>query len=335
MSSAVEVLEAGLQTTVQDLGRPGFENLGVPPSGAADPTALAVANLLVGNDSGAAALECTLLGPRLRALRPLTLALAGADLGAVAQPSNRPMATLRAHRLEAGDTIELTSTGSPELGCRAYVAFRGGIDVEPVLGSRSTSLVGAFGGFDGRALQAGDTIDVLDVDGAAAGAVAGGAPAGGRLAGGWPDTIRLPVPGDPIRVLRGPASSGPDGAARLTRFLAMAWFVTGEFDRRGLRLDAEDAVRRGPVAERPSQGMVPGAIQLAPSGQPLVLMPDAGTTGGYPVIAIVVRADLGILGQLSAGSRVRFQLIDPDAARSAAVAREELLADVARALAGT
>jgi len=335
VSGAVEVLEAGLQTTVQDLGRPGFEHLGLPRSGAADAVALAVANLLVGNHAGAAALECTLLGPRLRARRPLTVALAGADFGAVAQPGNRPTATLRPYRLAAGDTIEFTSVGNPELGCRTYVAFRGGIDVERVLGSRSTSLVGAFGGFDGRALRGDDRLDVLDVDGPAAGAVAGGAPAG-RLPGDWSDTIRLPGPGgDPIRVLPGPAASGPDGAARLTEFLATGWFVTGEFDRRGLRLDAEDAIRRGPVAERPSQGMVPGAIQLAPSGQPLVLMPDAGTTGGYPVIAVVASVDLGILGQLSAGSPVQFQLIDPEAARSAAVARKELLADVARALAGT
>jgi biotin-dependent carboxylase-like uncharacterized protein len=331
----VEVLEAGLQTTVQDLGRRGFEHLGVPRSGAADPTALAVANLLVGNDVGAAALECTLLGPRLRARRPLTIALAGADLGAVAQPGSRPIATLRPHRLAVGDTIEFANIGRPELGCRTYVAFRGGIDVEPVLGSRSTSLVGTFGGFEGRALRGDDLLEVLDFDAAAGGAGAGGAPAGGGLAGGWPDTIRLPGPGDPLRVLPGPAASGADGAARLAGFLATPWVVTGEFDRRGLRLDAESAVRPGPVAERPSQGMVPGAIQLAPSGQPLVLMPDAGTTGGYPVIAVVASADLGVLGQLSAGSPVRFQLIDPEGARSAAVAREELLAGVARALAGT
>ena len=331
MSAALEVLEAGLQTTVQDLGRPGFEHLGVPRSGAADPVALAVANSLVGNDAGAAALECTLLGPRLRARRPLTVALAGADLGSILQPGDRPMANLRPHRLAAGDTIEFSNAGSPELGCRTYVAFQGGIDVESVLGSRSTSLVGAFGGFDGRALQAGDMIDVLDADEATAGL----ALAGDRFVEGWPDTIRLPAPGDPIRVLAGPAASGPDGVSRLTEFLATAWSVTGEFDRRGLRLDSEVAVRRPPLPERPSQGMVPGAVQLAPSGQPLVLMPDAGTTGGYPVIAIVVRADLGILGQLSAGSPMQFQLIDPEAARAAGCARERLLDDGRRALVGT
>lgn len=333
MSSALEGLEAGLQTTVQDFGRPGFEHLGVPRSGAADPLALAVANLLVGNDPGAAGLECTLLGPRLRAQRPLTVALAGADLGAILQPGDRPMATLRPHRLAAGETIEFTTAGNPELGCRTYVAIHGGIEVEPVLGSRSTSLVGAFGGFDGRALQVGDMIEVLDGlddDGAA-----NLAPAGTEFAQGWPNTIRLPAPGDPIRVLAGPATSGPDGADRLAEFLVTKWFVTGEFDRRGLRLDSEVAVRRPPLAERPSQGTVPGAIQLAPSGQPLVLMPDAGTTGGYPVIAIVARADLGILGQLSAGSPVQFQLIDPEAAREAARARERLLDDGRRALVGT
>jgi biotin-dependent carboxylase-like uncharacterized protein len=336
VSEAIEVLEAGLQTTVQDLGRPGFEHLGVPRSGAADPTAVAVANLLVGNDAGAAALECTLLGPRLRVRRPLIIALAGADLGAVAQPGNRPMATLRPHRLTAGDAIEFTDVGSPELGCRTYVAVQGGIDVEPVLGSRSTSLVGAFGGFDGRALQAGDLLDViegLDIDGRSAdNSPEGDAPEGGPPHGSWQDTIQLPGPGDPIRVLAGPAASEPDGAARLADFLATNWFVTPEFDRRGLRLDSDVANRRPPLAERPSQGIVPGAIQLAPSGQPLVLMPDAGTTGGYPVIAIVARADLGTLGQLSAGSPVQFRLIDLEAARAAARARERLLDDGRRAL---
>jgi len=338
VSPAIEVLEAGLQTTVQDLGRRGFEHLGVPRSGAADPTALALANLLAGNDAGAAALECTLLGPRLRALRPLTVALAGADLGAVAQPGGRPMATLRRHRLDAGDTIELTKTGDPELGCRTYVAICGGIDVEPVLGSRSTSLVGAFGGFDGRALRDGDLLDVIDgpeVAAEPAGGPALGAPAGGRLTRPWPQDVRLPGPGDPIRVLPGPATSSRDGAARLTELLATAWFVTGEFDRRGLRLDAQSGIPPPPDPERPSQGVVPGAIQLTNSGQPIVLMPDAGTTGGYPVIAIVVSADLGLIGQLSAGSPVRFQLIGHGAATAAAVAREQLLADVAGALAGT
>jgi biotin-dependent carboxylase-like uncharacterized protein len=339
VNGAVEVLDPGLQTTVQDRGRPGFEHLGVPRSGAADPIALAVANLLVGNAAGSAALECALLGPRLRARRPLTLALAGADLGGVAQPGNRPMATLRTHRLAAGDSIEFTRTGGPEVGCRIYVAFEGGIDVEPVLGSRSTSLVGAFGGFDGRALQAGDVIDLIggpDADEVTAGFPPEPGPHdGGRHDAGWPDRLLLPRPSDPIRVLSGPAAADPDGVARLTEFLATAWFVGGEFDRRGLRLESDAALRRLPLAERPSQGMVPGAIQLAPSGQPLVLMPDAGTTGGYPVIAIVATADLGILGQLSAGSRARFELVDPETARAAAIAHERVLDDGRRALLGT
>jgi biotin-dependent carboxylase-like uncharacterized protein len=318
----VEVLEAGLQTTVQDPGRRGFEHLGVPRSGAADQVSLAVANLLVGNDAAAAALECTLLGPRLRARRPVTIALAGADLGAVGQPGNRPIATLWPYLLDAGDTIEFTRSGSPELGCRTYVAIAGGIDIEPVLGSRSTSLVGAFGGFRGRSLQVGDLIDVIDL---------GVAPRTGAPLAGWPDALRLPKPGDRIRVLPGPATSGQAGAACLSEFLAANWFVTGEFDRRGLRLDAEQTVRAPGGAEH-AMGVVPGAIQLAPSGQPLVLMPDGGTTGGYPVIAVVTSADVGILGQLSAGSSVRFELVDPETARAAAIAGSQLLTEGARAL---
>ncbi len=326
---AIEVLDAGLQTTVQDLGRRGYEHLGVPQSGAADPIALAVANLLVGNTVGAAALECTLLGARLRARRAVTVALAGADFGAVAQPGNRPLATLRVHRLNPGDTIEFTGTGSPAVGCRTYVSFGGGIDVERVLGSRSTSLVGAFGGFEGRALQPGDVLDLLV---AAEPVGVDGRPGGATPTVSWPETLRLPADVDPLRVLPGTAAAGPDGAARLKAFVATAWFVTPEFDRRGLRLESKQPVRSRPGAERPSQGVAPGAIQLAPSGQPLVLMPDAGTTGGYPVIAVVASADLCLLGQLSAGSPVRFELIDLEAAQAALAARDRLLSEGAAAI---
>jgi len=326
---AFEVLEGGLQTTVQDLGRRGYEDLGVPRSGAADPTALVVANLLVGNDPAAAALECTLLGPRLLVLRQVTIALAGSDLGAVAQPGGRGLAPLRTHALSAGTTIEFTVGGGPDIGCRAYLALAGGIDVDPVMGSRSTSLVGGFGGLDGRALRTGDEIDVIDLSDAAHARI--GAHPGSAS---WPTDLRLPSPDDPVRVLSGPAASSSDGAARLKDFLGNEWSVTGESDRRGLRLDAAGASGPSLAAadDRPSQGVVPGAIQLTPSGQPLVLGPDAGTTGGYPVIAVVVSADLGILGQLAPGSTVGFQLVEPEVARAALIARQQLLLDGARAI---
>lgn len=322
-TACFEVVEPGLQTTVQDLGRTGFEHLGVPRSGAADPTALAVANLLVANDPGAAGLECTLLGPTLRALAPVRVALAGADMGATALPGDRPLATLRSHRLEAGEALRFTGAGDPDVGCRTYLAIEGGVEVPTVLGSRSTSLVGRFGGLDGRALRIGDAIH---------GFRAGNHPSSPGLspelieASSWPADHALPTIGDRVRVIAGPAAREPIGETLFERFLATSWTVGGESDRRGLRLAADAPPDLPPRAtDQAPQGVVPGTIQLAPSGQPLVLMPDAGTTGGYPVIAIVIRADLGLLGQLVPGSAVRFEAVSPDAARSAAVQRRQLL----------
>jgi biotin-dependent carboxylase-like uncharacterized protein len=317
--AAFEVLEAGLQTTVQDLGRAGFEHLGVPHAGAADPRALAAANWLAGNEPGAAALECTLLGPELLARRSITVALAGADMGAVALPSGRALATLRHHRIEAGERLAFTIAGDPDIGCRAYLAIAGGIDVPVVLDSRSTSLVGGFGGLDGRALRAGDVL--------AAGPSGSSAPRE-RL-----ERHVLPRIGAPVRVLAGPAARGGGGQARFEQFVATTWFVSGDSDRRGLRLEpapgqwtaagSDPATGREPPPgpDRSPHGVVPGAIQVTPSGQPLVLMPDAGTTGGYPVIAVAMRADLGILGQLVPGSAIRFEAVDLEAAAAADRAR--------------
>jgi 5-oxoprolinase (ATP-hydrolysing) subunit C len=297
-SPAIEVLETGLQLTVQDVGRRGYEHLGVARAGAADPRSLVLANGIVGNDPGAAALEATLLGPRLRALREIVIAIAGADLAAVLQPGDRPLDRDRPHVLRAGDELAFEEAGDPDRGCRAYIAFAGGIDVPVVLGSRSTSLVGAFGGLDGRALQAGDVLAAFAPPEATTRGPTGPSPE---------DTGLLPQ--EAIRVLPGPAAAEPGGEGRLRALLDRAWTIALASDRRGLRLESD----RGPIdvpadaGDRPSHGVVPGTIQLTPSGQPLVLMPDAGVTGGYPVIAVVTAADLWRLGQLVPGAAVRFR----------------------------
>ena len=291
----LEVVEPGLLLTVQDLGRPGHEHLGVPRGGAADPRSLAIANRLVGNEPGAAALEATLLGPRLRALVEITLAIAGASLEPRIQPGDRPVDRSRPVRLLAGEELEFQEAGDPERGCRVYVALAGGIDVPLVLGSRSTSRVGAFGGFDGRPLRAGDVLRAIE-----------NSPS--------PSTeedqvVVLTSPNEPIRVLAGPAAREPGGVDQLASLLETTWTVALDSDRRGLRLEASSGVRdaRMPSSgDRPSHGVVVGAIQLTPSGQPLVLMPDGGVTGGYPVIAIVASPDLSRLGQLTPGVEIRF-----------------------------
>ncbi|MBI3752273.1 MAG: biotin-dependent carboxyltransferase family protein, partial [Chloroflexi bacterium] len=186
--------DGGLLTTVQDLGRPGHVHEGVPRSGAADGLGLAVANALAGNPAGAAGLEVTIGGLRLRAREAATVGLGGADLGAVVGPQRgtgaprRRLDPGRSHVLQAGD--ELTFEGRPTdgLGCRAYLAIPGGVDVPEVLGSRSTSLVGAFGGLDGRPLRAGDVVSV---------ATTALARPPARLPAGLP----LPSPAQRIRIL--------------------------------------------------------------------------------------------------------------------------------------
>lgn len=329
--ATLEIVEPGLQTTIQDLGRRGSEHLGVPRSGAADPTALAVANLLLANEPGAAALECTLLGPTIVARRPVTIALAGADMGARVAPGDRALATRRSHRLEAGDMLRFTMSGDPDVGCRTYLAIERGIDVPIVLGSRSTSLVGRFGGLEGRALRVGDVVRGFPD---AEQAPSARSPLGRFEPASWPASHALPAIGDSVRLTPGPAACGPAGAALFEGFLATAWVVSGDSDRRGLRLETATPLDL-PVraTDQAPQGVVPGTIQVTPSGQPLVLMPDAGTTGGYPVLAVVIRADLGLLGQLVPGAAVRFEAMSLASATAAAVARTRLLASAAAHLA--
>ena len=293
-----EVLSPGLLTTVQDAGRHGFGHLGVPTSGPCDAWSLAVANALVGNDPGAAALETTLLGPELRALRDVVVAVAGADFEAVVRPSGERIASGSSMALHADDVLAL---GAAVEGARGYIAAAGGIDVPVVLGSRSTCLVASFGGFEGRALRASDLLSV-----------AASAP-GDRLRNGlrWPGR-HTPVAGGAVRVLPGP-DSNPGLLAALE---ATAWSVSPSSDRRGVRLVGE-ALNAPPAAgERLTTGVLPGAIQLPPDGQPIVLLADAQPTGGYPVIGVVIESDLPALGQLGTGDELRFRVVDVEEARA-------------------
>ena len=156
----LEVLEAGVLTSIQDAGRPDWTHLGVPIGGACDPWSRAVANLLIGNDAGAAAVEMTLVGATFEVRVPVTVGLAGADLGGIVRESGRPLAPGRTHRLEVGSTIAFpgSADAAARSGARAYLALPGGIDVPLVLGSASTALGAGFGGIDGRRLGAGDVL---------------------------------------------------------------------------------------------------------------------------------------------------------------------------------
>jgi biotin-dependent carboxylase-like uncharacterized protein len=266
----VEVTRPGLLTTVQDRGRPGLAHLGVPPSGAADPAAYELGNRLVGNPPGAASLEATLDGPVLRFDRPTTVALTGATT-----PELR--------------TVEELEVGRCLRGARTYVAVRGGIDVEPVLGSRSTDLLTGLGP---RPLRAGDVLEI--------GSVAGDPPPD------RPGTVpTTELPDEPIlRVVPGPRDDWFTAAA-LETLCGEAWRVSSSSNRVGIRLEGPPLERvRGD--ELLSEGLVTGALQVPASGQPILLMQDHPTTGGYPVIAVVRSDDLRLGGQLAPRQSVRF-----------------------------
>ncbi|MGH2357650.1 MAG: biotin-dependent carboxyltransferase family protein [Candidatus Limnocylindria bacterium] len=306
--AAVEVLEPGLLTTVQDAtGRPAWRRYGVPVSGAADPFSARLANRLVGNPDDAALLEITLLGPTLRFAAPVAIALAGADLGA--SLDQRPLHPRVAVRTDAGTTLRFSGS---DRGARSYLAFGGGVDVPVVLGSRATDLRSGFGGFDGRALRAGDRLLL-------------------GSSGGMP-LLRARTPLDrdgAIRVLAGPHPNRFATDA-LDRLSATAWTVSPAADRAGVRLEGEP-IRHASrdAAEVAPMGLPLGAIQVPPDGQPIVMLADRPVTGGYAVLACVARADIGRVAQLVTGDVVRFGLVTPHAALAALRDRDAALAALA------
>jgi biotin-dependent carboxylase-like uncharacterized protein len=309
------VARPGLQTTVQDLGRVGFQALGVPVSGALDPVALRLANRLVGNDEGAAGLEIRLAGPSLEAVDgPVRLALAGTSTAftvAAADGAVRTVEAWRAVDLAPGETAHFPALKDH---ATAIVAVAGGVDVAPVFGSRSTALRAGFGGLGGRALAAGD---VLPLGRAAAGPCLGLAdPPAGRFGGA-------------LRVVLGPQDDAFSEAG-IAAFLAGPYRVGNDADRMGLRLEGPPIEHRT-RADIPSDGIATGAIQVPGSGQPVLLLADHQTTGGYTKIAHVISADLVHAGRLMPGAEIRFRAVPVGEAEAARRALErEIAAAIAR-----
>jgi antagonist of KipI len=286
----ITVLKPGLLTTVQDAGRPGHRASGMPVAGAMDRLAFALANRMAGNDPGAAVLEFTLVGGAFRFEEDATVALAGAPMPA--SLDGRPVESGVPLSVPAGSTLTL---GVAPRGVRTCLAVRGGIDVPLLLGSRSTYLRASFGGFEGRALRAGDRLPV-------------GPPP--RIppteAGPSRALPALPAPGEAIalRVIQGPQDDrfAPDG---LETLLASTWKVTTLNDRMGYRLEGPP-VRLLDGADIVTDGVVPGAVQVSGDGKPTVLMLDCQTTGGYAKPFTVIGPDLRLLAQARAGDGVRF-----------------------------
>ena len=298
---ALEVLEGGMLTTVQDLGRYGYQRYGVPVAGAMDPFALRAANMLVGNDSGEAAFEITIVGPTLRATESCLIAVAGADLSL--RVNNWSLPPWMSIFVRKGWVIEF---GERKMGCRAYLAVAGGIDVPIVMGSKSTYLRGGFGGFEGRALKKGDIIST--------GPVSFHLPS---LAGKEFPRHRIPKYSDTpeVHVVLGPQDDyfSEEGIAI---FLSSEYRVGATSDRMGYRLQGPEIAHKG-RADIISDGIALGSVQVPADRQPIVMMADHQTTGGYPKIATVISADIPLLAQCVPGdSTVTFKAITVEEAQA-------------------
>jgi biotin-dependent carboxylase-like uncharacterized protein len=287
--NALKIISAGMLATVQDLGRYGFCDRGVPVSGAMDRFALKAGNLIVGNPAGAAAIEATFDGFEAEFLGPRNFAVTGADLDAAL--NGRPVLNWRSYPAKPGDVLTLSRT---RLGCRAYICVEGGIDVPLVMGSRSTYLRGQFGGFQGRMLQKDDVIQC---------GVETGKPAGELPSGLIPRYGDAPF----LRVVAGPQDDyfTPEG---LDAFFSGTYTLTDRWDRMGCAL-AGPAIAHAKGANIISDGIMAGSVQVPGNSQPMLLLADSQTVGGYPKIATVASFDLPLVAQLTPGCRVRFQAI--------------------------
>ena len=303
---SITVLDPGLLTTVQDMGRVGYQQFGIPVSGAIDPRSAAIANILAGNAQEEAVLECTLMGPRLAFDCGNTIAITGGDLTPVLDGKSVPM--YQAIYVQKGQILHFLA---PKTGCRAYIAFMGGLNIPEVMGSRSTYLRGKLGGLEGRKLQKGDVI-------------------GFQKAGILQDMeVRVLTPEFvpqqvyTLRVIPGPQDSDflPDG---IQTFFTQTYSVTHDFDRMGCRLDGP-AIRHIKDGNIISDGIAFGAVQVPSEGKPIIMLADRQTVGGYTKIATVITADFRILAQLKAGDKVRFQPVSVQNAQSILLAQRTAL----------
>lgn len=310
----MKVLDAGLLTTVQDLGRTGYQKVGVPVSGAMDIVALRVANALVGNEEEAAALEITLQGPTLELEADALIAACGAELEATI--ADVPVPSWRAILVAGGSTVSLGRTTSR---CRSYLAVAGGIDVPKVMGSRSTHLLAGIGGHEGRALRGGDRVRVGSPSSRAnetmvrAAAQVDALPF--ALSDRYVDPASLDVyePPDEVRFVAGPHFDLLDEQDRRTLSTEM-FRVSTRSDRMGYRLEGA-GLASARSHDLISSAVVAGTIQVPPDGHPIVLMADRQTTGGYPMVAQVIAVDLPRVAQLKPGDPVTFRQISLDRAQ--------------------
>ncbi len=320
----VKVIKPGLLTTIQDLGRPGYFHLGIPIGGAMDRMALRTANLLVGNDEGAAGLEAVFMGPELEFTSDTVVAVTGADIPVMLDDEEQPCWT--AIPVKAGQRLGF---GFLKSGARAYIAFAGGIDTPPMLGSRSTYAIGALGGVDGRAIAEEDELPL---------GTAGAAKAGLTLSA----DLRRPL-GSPteLRVLPGLYWHRITEAAQ-AGFFADEWAVAPEADRMGYRfrggkpldfVEREQPFGAGSDPSNIVDGCYPyGSVQVPGGTEPIVLHRDAVSGGGYFMIGTVISADMDLIGQLQPHMPVKFVEVDMDTALQARADRAAMMDRIRGAL---
>ena len=320
----IEVIKPGLSTTVQDLGRPGYYNVGIPPSGALDQFSLVAANLLVGNDRGAASLECAYMGPELRFGEPAAVAVTGAELEP--RVNGEPRETWSSFSVQAGDVL---SFGHVKQGARTYIALGGGVEVPVRLESRSTYVLGALGGYEGRPLAEGDELTV-------------GSAAASSADRAVPEQLRPAMPKQlEIRVVMGLYDHLLTDAGRET-FFDTEWTLTPVADRVGFRYKGaplELVKRTQPFGAGSDPSNIVdspypiGSIQIPGGVEPIILHRDAVSGGGYAMIATVISADMDTVAQSAPGSKTRFVAVELDDALAARAERARRLQELEAALA--
>jgi len=309
VSAVIRVIKPGMLTTVQDLGRWGYQAEGVPVAGPMDCCAHRAANALVGNAPDLATLEVTLLGPELEVSDERGIAIVGAEFAVTLDGREVPWNS--AFVANAGSRLRF---GARRRGARAYVAVAGGIATPPTLGSRATHLIGAMGGVQGRALQAGDVLPLGRVARAALPAVR--ARAGSALP-------PLPSGHARVRVLEGPQADYFEASA-LDALQSGPYIISNTSDRMGFRLEGP-TLRHARGADIISDATPLGVLQVPAEGQPILLMADRQTAGGYPKLATVISADIPIAGQLGPGDAISFVVCSLREAMAALIAQERAL----------
>ncbi|MFP7170701.1 biotin-dependent carboxyltransferase family protein [Terribacillus sp. 7520-G] len=301
-----QVIKPGLMTTFQDLGRTGYQEYGVVVAGAMDDFSLQIANLLVGNGRDEAGLEVTMMGPALKVLKDAVIAITGGNLSP--RVNGQPAPMWKSFAVKEGQLIEF---GQPLEGIRSYISVAGGFDLPEVMGSKSTFLKAKIGGLNGRALEkedilyaAGDTHAIT-----------------GRSL--HYDEIPKYQKEINVRVILGPHQEAFTDEAIQT-FLTSAYEITPQSDRMGFRLNGPELAHRT-TADIISEAIPLGGIQVPANGQPIILMADRQTTGGYTRIATVIAADIPLLAQAAPGAVVRFEEIDVKEAQALNLKRAKII----------